>query len=90
MIHRDGETRRPVLLVAKLAAVAALTSAVGACAALPAIEAGAAVISGLSQLSGLSDKLANFFGSSSEQKIAQDRVAPKIVTEADFLRGGDS
>ena len=57
---------------------------------LPALEAGAAVISGLSQLSGLPDKLSNFFHSSSAQEAADASMPPKIVTEADFLRGGDS
>jgi Flp pilus assembly protein TadD len=89
-LQRGGETRRPVLLCVQLAAIAALSSTLGGCAALPAIEAGAAVISGLSQLSGLSEKLENFFSGSSEQKTTQNSLPPKIVTEADFLRGGDS
>jgi Flp pilus assembly protein TadD len=74
----------------KLAALIGLSSVLNNCAALPALEAGAAVISGLSQLSGLPDKLSNFFHSSSAQEAADASMPPKVVTEPDFLRGGDS
>jgi tetratricopeptide (TPR) repeat protein len=91
VIQRHGETRRPVLLFAKFAAVAALTSAVGGCAALPAIEAGAAILGSIPAIASLPDKISNFFGGSSSQpQTADAQMPPKIVTEADFLRGGDS
>jgi Flp pilus assembly protein TadD len=62
----------------------------GGCAALPAIEAGAAVISGITQISSLPDKISSFFGGSSDQKTADASTPPKLITEADFLRNGDT
>lgn len=77
-------------MLAKSVAVVALTATMGGCAALPAIEAGAAILGSIPQIAALPDKISNFFKGSSDPQTAQAAVAPKIVTEADFLRGGDS
>jgi Flp pilus assembly protein TadD len=76
-------------MLAKSVAVVALCGAMGGCAALPAIEAGAAILSSIPQIASLPDKISNFFKGSSDTQAAQ-AAPPKIVTEADFLRGGDS
>jgi len=77
-------------MLAKSVAVIALTGALGGCAALPAIEAGAAILGSIPQIAALPGKISNFFKGSSATQTAEAPVPPKIVTEADFLRGGDS
>src|ERR1700760_1577167 len=78
-------------MLAKSVAVVALCGVMGGCAALPAIEAGAAILGSIPAIASLPDKISGFFGnSSSEPKTADAQLPPKIVTEADFLRGGDS
>ena len=78
-------------MLAKSVAVIALCGVMGGCAALPAIEAGAAILGSIPAIASLPDKISNFFGgSSSQQANADAQMPPKIVTEADFLRGGDS
>ena len=84
------EPKRLMRMLAKSVAVAALASAMGGCAALPAIEAGAALIGSIPQIASLPDKISHFFGGASEPQTADTALPPKIVTEADFLRGGDS
>jgi Flp pilus assembly protein TadD len=76
-------------MLAKSVAVVALGGTMSGCAALPAIEAGAAILSSLPQIASLPDKISTFFKGSSDPQTAQ-AAPPKIVTEADFLRGGDS
>jgi Flp pilus assembly protein TadD len=79
-------------MLAKSVAVIALTGAAGGCAALPAIEAGAAILGSIPAIASLPSKVSNFFkGPSDPQTLTADAaIPPKIVTEADFLRGGDS
>jgi Flp pilus assembly protein TadD len=79
-------------MLAKSVAVIALTGAMGGCAALPAIEAGAAILGSIPAIASLPDKVTNFFKGTSDpqSQTADAQVPPKIVTEADFLRGGDS
>jgi Flp pilus assembly protein TadD len=85
------EPKRLMRTLAKSVAVIALTSAVGGCAALPALEAGAALLGSIPQIASLPDKISNFFkGPSDSQTQTAETAPPKILTEADFLRGGDS
>ncbi|HWE76731.1 MAG TPA: tetratricopeptide repeat protein [Stellaceae bacterium] len=78
--------------LAKSVAVVALCGAMGGCAALPAIEAGAAILGSIPSIASLPDKITNFFKdpSDAQPRSAEASAPPKIVTEADFLRGGDS
>ena len=86
------EPKRLMRMLAKSVAVIALCGAMGGCAALPAIEAGAAILGSIPAIASLPDKISNFFkGSSGETTDRETRnYPPKIVTEADFLRGGNS
>jgi Flp pilus assembly protein TadD len=86
------EPKRLMRMLAKSVAVIALSGAIGGCAALPAIEAGAAILGSIPAIASLPDKITGFFKGSSDPQTqtAQVSVPPKIVTEADFLRGGDS
>jgi len=84
------EPKRLMRTLAKSVAVVALTSAVGGCAALPAIEAGVAAISSIPQIASLPDKISNFFKGPGAQMQTAEAAPPKILTEDDFLRGGDS
>jgi Flp pilus assembly protein TadD len=79
-------------MLAKSVAIVALTTAVGGCAALPAISAGITALSSIPTIASLPDKISNFFkgSSDSDTQTADAAAPPKIVTEADFLRGGDS
>ena len=56
---------------------------------MPAIEAGAAIVGSIPQIASLPDKISGFF-KESQTKTADSSMPPKIVTEADFLRAGDS
>jgi Flp pilus assembly protein TadD len=76
-------------MLTKSVAVVALTTALGGCAALPAIGMGATLLGSLPAIASLPEKISNFFRGSSTQ-TADAPVAPHVVTEADFLRGGDS
>jgi len=86
------EPKRLTRMLAKSVAVVALAGAMGGCAALPAIEVGAAILGSIPSIAALPDKISNFFKGSSDPQTqtAQAPLPPKIVTEADFLRGGDS
>jgi Flp pilus assembly protein TadD len=77
-------------MLASSVAIVALTS-VGGCAALPAIGAGISAISSIPTIASLPSKISNFFKGSSDPQIqTADAAPPKMITEADFLRGGDS
>jgi Flp pilus assembly protein TadD len=82
------ERKRMLRMLAQSVAIVALTS-VGGCAALPAIGAGISALSSLPTIASLPDKISHFFKGPSEPQMA-DAPAPKLLTEADFLRGGDS
>ncbi len=86
------EPKRLMRMLAKSVAVIALTGAMGGCAALPAIEAGAAILGSIPAIASLPDKISHFFKGPSDpqSQTAEASLPPKIVTEADFLRGGDS
>jgi len=84
------ETKRLVRMLAQSVAIVALTS-VGGCAALPAIGAGISALSSIPTIASLPSKISNFFkGSSDADTQTADAAPPKMITEADFLRGGDS
>lgn len=77
--------------LAKSVAIVALTSAVGGCAALPAISAGISALSSIPAIASLPDKISHFFtGPSDPTTQTADATPPKLLTEADFLKGGDS
>ena len=86
------EPKRLMRMLAKSVAVIALTSAVGGCAALPALEAGAALLRSIPQIASLPDKISNFFKGPSDSQTQTAETLPRrrFLTEADFLRGGDS
>ncbi|HEY1502826.1 MAG TPA: tetratricopeptide repeat protein [Stellaceae bacterium] len=86
------EPTRLMRMLAKSAAVVALTAAVGGCAALPAISAGITALSSIPTIASLPDKISNFFKGSpdTQTETADAAPPPKLLTEADFLRGGDS
>ena len=82
------EPKRLMRMLAQSAAIVALTS-VGGCAALPAIGAGISALSSIPAIASLPDKISHFFKGTPETQTA-DAAPPKLLTEADFLRGGDS
>ena len=82
------EPKRLMRTLAQSVAIVALMS-VGGCAALPAIGAGISALSSIPTIASLPDKIAHFFKGTPDTQTA-DAAPPKILTEADFLKGGDS
>lgn len=90
MTHRSSiEPKRLVRLLAQSVAIVALTS-VGGCAALPAIGAAVSALSSIPTIASLPDKISHFFKSGASDMQTADAAPPKLLTEADFLKGGDS
>ena len=83
------EPKKLLGTLAKSVAIVALTSAIGGCAALPVISAAVTAVSSIPTIAALPDKISHFFKGTPDTQIA-DAPPPKLLTEADFLRGGDS
>ena len=84
------EPKRLLRTLVNAVAVVALTSAIGGCAALPAISAAVTALSSIPTIASLPDKISHFFKGGPSDSQTADAAPPKIITEADFLRGGDS